>query len=67
MRIKSIMPLSDTELRRIRDILMESNCPNESLRATFPETYYRIDEVQGIIYIGRHSYDYTYEITLSEK
>lgn len=67
MRIKSIIPLSDTELRRIHDILMESHCVNESLRATFPETYYRIDEAQGIIYIGRHSHDYTYEITLSEK
>ncbi len=56
------MPLSDTELQKIRDILKESRCPNESLRSTFPETYYRIDEAQGIIYIGRHSYDYTYEL-----
>lgn len=62
MRVKSIMPLSDTELKKIRDIMKESICPNESLRATFPETYHRIDEEAGIIYIGRHSHDYTYEI-----
>jgi len=62
MRVKSIMELSDTELRRIRDIMKESRCPNESLRATFPETYCRIDEENGVIYIGRHSNDYSYEI-----
>ncbi len=62
MRVKSIMELSDTELRRIRDIMKESRCPNESLRATFPETYFRIDEENGVIYIGRHSNDYSYEI-----
>lgn len=62
MRVKSIMALSDTELKKIRDIMNESRCPNESLRATFPATYHRIDEPAGIIYIGRHSYDYTYEL-----
>jgi hypothetical protein len=62
MRIKSITPLSDFELLRIRNILKESRCPNESLRATFPEAYYRIDEEEEIIYFGRHSYDYTYEM-----
>lgn len=67
MRIKSIVPLSDSELRRIQGILKESNCPNESLRATFPETYQRIDEENGVIYFGVHSHDYTYEITQSEK
>lgn len=67
MRIKSIVPLSDSELRRIQDILKESNCPNESLRATFPSGYHHIDEENEIIYFGSHSYDYTYEITQSEK
>lgn len=64
MRVKSITPLSDFELRKIQSIMKESKCPNESLRASFPEAYYHIDEELGIIYFGRHSYDYTYEITL---
>ena len=62
MRVKSITMLSDAELRKIRQILEESRCPNDSLRATFPEAYFRIDEENGIIYFGRHSYDFTYEI-----
>lgn len=62
MRIKSIVPLSDSELRRIQGILKESNCPNESLRATFPSGYHHIDEETGIIYFGAHSHDYTYEL-----
>ncbi len=62
MRVKSIMPLSDFELLRIQSIMQESRCPNESLRATFPEAYHRIDEEERIIYFGRHSYDYTYEL-----
>ena len=62
MRVKSIVPLSDSELRRIQGILKESNCPNESLRATFPETYQRIDEENGVIYFGIPSHDYSYEL-----
>ncbi len=62
MRIKSITQLSDNELRKIRGILKESRCPNESLRATFPNGYHHMDEEKGIIYFGAHSYDYTYEL-----
>ena len=62
IRVKSIVPLSDSELRRIQGILKESNCQNESLRATFQETYQRIDEENGVIYFGVHSHDYTYEL-----
>lgn len=62
MRIKSITQLSDNELRKIRSILKESRCPNESLRATFSDGYHHMDEEKGIIYFGAHSYDYTYEL-----
>jgi len=62
MIIKSITQLSDNELRKIRSILKESRCPNESLRVTFPDGYHHIDEEKGVIYFGAHSYDYTYEI-----
>lgn len=64
MRVKSITQLSDFELRKIQSIMRESRCPNESLRASFPEAYHHIDEERGIIYFGHHSHDYTYEITL---
>ena len=56
------MPLSDFEIHQIQGIMKESRCPNESLRATFPEAYHRIDEEEGVIYFGQHSYDYTYEL-----
>ena len=62
MRVKSILPLSDSELKRIQYILRESRFIHESLRTNFPEAYYRIDEQEKIIYFGRHSYDYTYEL-----
>ncbi len=61
-----MIPLSDAELWKIQSIIQESRCWNESLRATFPATYYRIDEEAGIIWIGRHSHDYTYELEVRE-
>ena len=65
MRVKSICQLSDNELRKIKSIMQESRCPNESLRATFPHGYHHIDEETGIIYFGAHSHDYTYELNVS--
>lgn len=62
MIIKSITMLSDSELNKIRGILKESKCINESLRATFPHTYSHIDEDKNIIYFGAHSWDFTYSI-----
>ena len=62
MIIKSITPLSDSERERIREILRESKCPNESLRATFPYAYHHMDLEQQVIYFGSHSYDYTYAV-----
>ncbi len=67
MRIKSITQLSDNELHKIKTIMQESRCPNESLRATFPHGYNHIDEEKGIIYFGAHSHDYTYEICIQKK
>lgn len=65
MRIKSITPLSDNELNKIKSILKESRCLNESLRATFPHGYHHIDEEKGVVYFGAHFYDYTYELEVS--
>ena len=62
MRIKSITPLSDNELHKIKRILKESSCPHESLRAAFSDGYHHIDEEKGIVYFGAHCYDYTYEL-----
>ena len=62
MIIKSITQLSDNELHKIKSVLKESRCPNESLRATFSDGYHHMDEEKGVIYFGAHSYDYTYEL-----
>ncbi len=59
MRIKSIVPLSDAEVRRITMILSESPCAEEQIKSTFPG-YVRMED--DTIYFGMHSYDYTYEI-----
>lgn len=60
MRVKSITMLSDSELRRICQILEKSEHPEESLKATFPSGYHHMDE--DTVYFGAHSYDYTYEL-----
>jgi hypothetical protein len=67
MIVKSITQLSDNELNKIKSILKESRCPNESLRATFPDGFHHIDEEKSIIYFGAHSHDYTYEICIPLK
>ena len=60
MRVKSILPLSDSELRKIKLILEKSKNIAAALRDLFPDTYYQI--VNDTIYFGRHSQDYVYEI-----
>ena len=62
MRIKSNTLFSDVELEKIRGILRESKCPNESLSATFPGIVHHIDEAAGIIYFGSPPWDLTQEI-----
>ena len=60
MRIKSILPLSDSELRKIKLILEKSKNIDAALKDLFPDTFYQI--VDDTIYFGRHSQDYVYEI-----
>lgn len=64
MLIKSNTLFSDMELRKIRDIMQKSKCPNESLSATFPGIKHRIDELSEIIYFGAPPWDLTQEIDL---
>ena len=60
MRVKSNTPLSDAEMKRIRGILRESKCPNESLHSTFPGMKIRIDGHD--IFIGNPPWDVTQEL-----
>lgn len=62
MIVKSITVLSDSEMNKIRQILSESKCPHESLRAAFPHAYHHMDIEGQVIYFGSHSYDYTYAV-----
>lgn len=65
MRIKSLLPLSDSELRKIKLILEKSADVDAALRDLFPGEYYRMDG--DTIYFGRHSQDYVYEIIPKNK
>ena len=48
MVVKSITPLSDNELNRIREILHDAKDPNKTLIETFPTAYNHMDiEGQG--------------------
>lgn len=60
MRVKSILPLSDAEMRKIKLILEKSSDVDAALRDLFPGEYYRMTD--DTIYFGRHSHDYVYEI-----
>ena len=62
MVVKSITPLSDNELNKIREILHSSKNPNETLRDTFPTAYHHMDMEGQVIYFGSHSYDFTYAV-----
>ena len=65
MRVKSILPLSDSELRKIKLILEKSTNIDAALRDLFPGSYYQI--VDDTIYFGRHSQDYVYEIIAKKR
>lgn len=45
--IFSVDPVSAKEAGRVRDILRESKCPNESLKETFPERYHGMKVVDS--------------------
>lgn len=62
MQIKSNTPLSDAEMQKVRDIMRESNCPHESLKATFPGVYHHRTNTE--IFFGNPPWDMTQEIQL---
>jgi len=61
MIIKSNTPLSDNELRRIKDAFEEEN-PDAALYNLFPHTRHRIDG--NVIYMGNPPWDLVQEIEL---
>ena len=61
-RVKSNVPFSDAELRKISGILRESRCPNESLSSTFPGQYRHIEEGAMVVYFGGPPWAVTQEI-----
>lgn len=44
IHIKTDRDLTEKEAAQIRGIFSESNCPNESLRATFGDAYIDVNE-----------------------
>ena len=64
MRIKSNTPLSDNELRKIRDIFDEEENPDAALFHAFPNTKHRIEG--DTIYFGAPPWDMTQEIPLQK-
>lgn len=60
MIVKSIVPLSDSELRVVERILRDSADPQKDLSKKFPDAYHHMDV--DTIYFGAHSYDYSYEV-----
>lgn len=61
MKIKSNTPLSDNELRRVKDAFDEEN-PDAALFNMFPHTHHRIEG--DTIFFGCPPWDLTQEITL---
>lgn len=60
MIIKSNTPLSDNELRRVKDAFEFEENPDAALYNVFPRTKHRIEG--NIIYIGNPPWDLTQEI-----
>ena len=60
MKILSVKPVSELEIRQVKDILRQSRCPNESLRNTFERFN---DLTAEIIFfdVGEHVYIYDLE------
>ena len=50
IEIRSGEPIGEDSERKIHDIFMESECPNESLIASIPG-FERYDERSGIVYL----------------
>ena len=62
MIIKSNTPLSDNELRRVKEAFEYDENPDAALYTIFPRTKHRIEG--NVIYIGNPSWDLTQEIQL---
>ena len=62
MQVKSITPISDYELNKIREICESKQDIEEALYDAFPYAFHHMNE--STIYFGSHSYDYTYEIVV---
>ena len=63
--IKSITPISDSELNKIREIFETEDDVERALYNAFPYGFHHISD--GVVFFGAHSYDFTFEIILSEK
>lgn len=61
MKIKSNTPLSDNELRRVKDAFEEEN-PDAALFNVFPHTHHRIEG--DTIFFGAPPWDLTQEIEI---
>ena len=61
MKIKSNTPLSDNELRRVKDAFEEEN-PDAALFNVLPHTHHRIEG--DTIFFGAPPWDLTQEIEL---
>ena len=62
MRVKSNIPLSDNELRRVREVLTVASQRVERLAELFPQT--DINLTEDVLYIGKPPWDITQEINL---
>ena len=62
MIIKTNIPLSDNELRIIREAFEQDENPDAALYNLFPHTQHRIDG--GVIYFGNPPWDLTQEIEI---
>lgn len=60
MRVKSNTPLSDNELRRVREVLTGAGQMAERLAELFPQT--DINLTEDVLYIGKPPWDITQEI-----
>lgn len=60
MKILSVKPVSELEIRQVKDILRQSRCPNESLRNTF-DRFTELTPDFIFFDVGEHVYTYDLE------
>ena len=65
--VQSARPLFDTEKSTIRAIFEESNCPYESLKATFKERFAHLGGSEGtVVYLDHNFREYMAFISVGE-